>query len=167
MQGAGPGDEKPAGWREHNGRVAGPGDKERSTVKPALPKVAVFLHAGDYDRMHQGLSIAAAAVAAGRKANVFFFWWALERLARGALDEPDFPEGREEVADRFETRGIPTLRTLLEYLRESELCTLYACTGSMAITGASPQSVEAAVDQVVGWSSILQLTAGVTDRFYL
>jgi peroxiredoxin family protein len=136
-------------------------------VKPPQPKVAVFLHSGEYDRVHQGLSIAAAATAAGRHADVFFFWWALDRLARGALDAPDFPTEHDAVTDRFETRGIPTLRQLLAYLRESGDCTLYACTGSMAIVGAPPPTVEASVDQVVGWSTILQLTAGVTDRFYL
>jgi len=117
--------------------------------------------------MHQGLSIAAAATASGRRADVFFFWWALERLSKGALDEPDFPPERDAVNDRFETRNLPTLRTLLGYARESGLCTLYACTGSMAIVGAPPPSLEAAVHQFVGWSAILQITAGVTDRFYL
>src|SRR4051794_34734788 len=47
---------------------------------PPASKVAIFLHAGDYDRVHQGLSIAAAAGASGRRVDVFFFWWALERL---------------------------------------------------------------------------------------
>lgn len=136
-------------------------------MKTDTPRVAVFLHSGEYDRMHQGLSIAAAAAAAGRHADVFFFWWALERLAKGALDEPDFPAVHEHVADNFEKRNIPTLRQLLAYLRESGQCTLYACTGSMAIVDARSSSLEGRVDQLVGWSAILQLTAGVTDRFYL
>lgn len=136
-------------------------------MKPSLPKLAVFLHAGEYDRMHQGLSIAAAAVASNRRVDVFFFWWALERLVKGALDEPDLGPAGEHAADRFETLGIPTLRSLLGHLKESGLCTLYACTGSMAIVGVTPEQVAARVDQVVGWSAILQLTAGVTDRFYL
>ncbi len=130
-------------------------------------KVAVFLHSGDYDRVHQGLSIAAAAVATGRKTDLVFFWWALERLMRDDLDEPDFGPGREEAAARFERRGAPTLRALLSHVRESGLCTLYACTGSMGIVGAEPSAVEARVDQLVGWTTLLQLTAGVTDRFYL
>jgi peroxiredoxin family protein len=129
--------------------------------------VAIFLHSGDYDRVHQGLSIAAASVAAGRKADVFFFWWALERLAQGRLDEPDFSPPREDVTDRFETRRLPTLRALLQYLAESGLCTTYACTGSMAALEVDPAGMRQGVDQFVGWSTILQLTAGVTDRFYL
>jgi peroxiredoxin family protein len=136
-------------------------------VKPDAPPVAVFLHAGDWDRMHQGLAIAASAVALGRRAHVFFFWWALERLLNGALDEPDFGPGREEAADRFESRRMPSLRELLGHLRESKLCTLYACSGSIAVPEGSPDALQGKVDQVVGWTTILQLTAGVTDRFYL
>ena len=135
--------------------------------KPAPSKVAVFLHSGDYDRVHQGLSIAAAATASGRAAEVFFFWWALERLLRDELDEPVFSPPREDVTDTFERRRIPTLRELLAHLADSGLCRTYACTGSLAITSADLEAAAGKVDQLVGWSTILQLTAGVVDRFYL
>jgi peroxiredoxin family protein len=134
-----------------------------------MARVAVFLHSGEYERMHQGLSIAAAAAAGGREVLVFFFWWALERLAAGRLDEPDFgpaPE-RASAADRFESRGLPTLRALLEHLRQSGTCRLFACSGSLAAVADRPDALEPLVDQVVGWSTILELTAGITDRFDL
>jgi peroxiredoxin family protein len=132
--------------------------------------LAVFLHSGDYERMHQGLAAAAAAVASGRKVHLFFFWWALQRLADDALDEPregEFGPGREAVVERFERRGLPTLRQLLAVLRESGLCTLNACTGSMAALGLEPVGMDERVDRYVGWSAILQLTAGITDRLHL
>ena len=132
-----------------------------------LPKIAVFLHSGEYDLMHQGLSIAAAAAASGRPVEVFFFWWALERLTQGRLDEPDFGPERESLAARFEARGTPTLRALLSHLRESGKCTLYGCTGSMGILGLENSGIEGAVDRWVGWNAILQITTGVVDRFYL
>lgn len=129
--------------------------------------VAVFLHSGDYDRVHQGLSIAVAATTLGRRADIFLFWWALERLSRGAIDEPDFPPQYADVERRFETRSMPTIRELLAAARETELCTLYACTGSLAAVVATPDAVRASVDQVVGWTTILKLTANVVDRYYL
>ncbi len=129
-------------------------------------KLAVFLHSGDYDRVHQGLAIAASGVATGRPVEIFWFWWALEKLCAGGYDEVSLP-GREDVEDRFETRGAPTIPELLQHLKDSGTCRLYACTGSMALTGASREQVEQRVDALVGWTRILQLTAGVTDRFYL
>jgi len=136
-----------------------------SNDKLDVSRVAIFLHSGEYDRMHEGLSIAATAVAAEKRADVFLSWWALERLAQGRLDEPDFD--REDLIDRFEARRLPTLRSLLAYLRESGQCTLYACTGSMEILGLKRDALERLVDRFVGWSTILQVTAGVTDRFWL
>ncbi|AGC46784.1 hypothetical protein MYSTI_05507 [Myxococcus stipitatus DSM 14675] len=133
---------------------------------PALPKVVVFLHGGDYDRVHQGLSIAAAATASGRRAEVYLFWWALERFLKGSLDEPDF-EGRDDISERFESRGMPTLRALLEHLKESGLCTLAGCTGSLGALGAESETARSGIELWLGWSAILQRTAGVTDRFYL
>ena len=127
--------------------------------------VCIFLHRGEYDALHQGLSIAASAVAMGRKAELYFFWWALERLVRGNLDEPDLE--RDDVAATMELRGVPTIRHLLDQVRDSGLASLHACSGSMAALGLKPPDVEARVDSIVGWTTILQRTAGVTDRFTL
>ena len=134
---------------------------------PPKSKVVIFLHSGDYDRVHQGLSIAAAAVAGGRPAELYLFWWALERFLKGALDEPDFGPEREAVADRLEARRVPTCRELLGHVRASGLGSVHACTGSLAALGADPQRPVPGVDGWVGWSAILQRTAGVVDRFYL
>jgi peroxiredoxin family protein len=130
-------------------------------------KVAVFLHSGDYDRLHEGLSIAASAAACARHVDVFLSWWALERVAHGKLEAPEFRPPREDVTDRFEARRLPTLKALLEHVRRSEGCTVYACTGSMEMLGLRKEALERWVDQFVGWTTILKLTEGVSDRFWL
>lgn len=129
-------------------------------------RVVVFLHSGEYDRVHQGFSIAAAAVAAGRRAEVYLFWWALERFLLDRLDDPDFT-GREDVEDRFEARRMPSIRALLEHVRESGLGTVAGCTGSLGALGSESKAGDSGIDVWLGWSAILQRTAGVTDRFYL
>lgn len=129
-----------------------------------MQRVTVFFNSGAYDQVHQGLSIAASAASLGREVELYFFWWALERLVRGELDVPDV---REDVADEMERRGVPTLRELLGVVRSSGKARLFACSGSMAALGITAAQVEAPVDQVVGWTTILQRTAGVTDRFFV
>src|SRR5260370_39784315 len=99
------------------------------------PRVAIFVHGGEYDRVHEALSIAAAAVSCEKHADVFLFWWALERFAQGRLDEPDFAGGREDVVGRFEVRRVPKLRSLLPYLGESGEGTMYARPASMQKLG--------------------------------
>lgn len=132
----------------------------------AMGPVCVFLHRGEYDAVHQGVSTAAAAVAMGRKVELYFFWFALERLVRGQLDEPDL-EGRDDVNATMELRQVPTIRQLLDVVRDSGLATIFACTGSMASLGLTPPDVEPKVDSLIGWTSILARTQGVTDRFFL
>src|SRR5690606_11347803 len=106
-------------------------------------RVAIFLHSGDYDRVHQGLAIAAAAVASGREVHLFFFSWALDRLLRGELGEPTFDdpglplETRDAAEDAFES-GYPTAEQLLENVRESGRCTIYACSASSGLLGRRP-----------------------------
>ncbi|MGI5863902.1 MAG: hypothetical protein ACOX6T_17860 [Myxococcales bacterium] len=131
-----------------------------------MDRVAVFLHSGDYDRVQQGLSIAVAAASAGREADVFFFWWALDRLIRDDLDAPSLP-GHEDLEEEFVERGFPTIRQLIEAARESGKVRLFACSGSLAILGKTAQAVQGKVDDLVGWATILDRTAGVTDRFLL
>ena len=130
-------------------------------------RLAIFLHSGDYDRVHQGLSIAAAGAASGREVDVFFFWWALDRLIRDDLDQASFGPERAELAEEFTDRGFPTLRQLLEAGRSTGNLKLYACSGSLAIIGRNAGAVQGKVDELIGWSTILDRTAGVTDRFYL
>src|SRR4051812_35395108 len=112
-----------------------------------MDSVVIFLHRGEYDAVHQGLSIAAAAVAGGRPADLYFSWWALERLVQDRLDEPDL---REDVASEMERRGVPTLRQLLAHLKESGHARLYACSGSLHALGLNPSAVEGRVDELVG-----------------
>jgi peroxiredoxin family protein len=126
--------------------------------------VIVFLNSGAWESVHQGLSIAASAAALGRPVELYFFWWALERLHRGPLDVPDL---REDVADELERRGAPTLRQLLEVVRGSGKAQLFACSGSLGALGLTAEEVAKSVDQIVGWTTILQRTAGITDRFFV
>ena len=135
-------------------------------------RVAIFLHDGAYDRLHQGCAIAAAAAAGGRDVQVFLFWWALDRFLAGGFDEPDMgaaagPSQAARAAEEAFEKGAPTAAALLQAARDTGRCTLYACSASAFLLGKRPDHIAARVDQVVGWSAILGLTSGVVDRFYL
>ena len=129
-------------------------------------RVAVFLHSGDYDRVHQGAAIAAAAAAGGRPVEVFFFWWALRRLVNGGLATPEFAD-EAELSHRFEARSYPTAAALLASARATGHCRVFACSASMEMLGLRPTQLEPLVDTILGWSGILERTQGIADRFYL
>lgn len=121
----------------------------------------VFITRGDFEAMHLGLSAALAGVSLGRKVELYFFWFALERLAKGKMAEADV---RPDVADAMERRQVPTPEELYRQVRQSGLCTAFACSGSLAALGLLPPDVEPHVDALIGWASILQRTQGAPDR---
>ncbi len=127
-----------------------------------MARVILFFQSGEYELMHQGLSAAAAATALGDAIELYFFWHALGRLVRGPLDAPE----HEEVADALEARGVPSLEQLLQVVRGSGQARLFACSGSLAALGLKPSDVEPKVDELVGWTGIVQRTRGVVDRFF-
>jgi peroxiredoxin family protein len=130
------------------------------------PDIVVFVHSGEWERLHQAYSIAVAGAVAGRSVDVYLFWWALERFAKDALDAPEF-SGREETAERFSEQGFPTIRRMWESARATGKVRTWACTGSMAILALGPERLRERVDGFVGWAAILERTEGVTDRFFL
>jgi predicted peroxiredoxin len=134
---------------------------KRATWPGSLGPLIVFVTRADFEAMHLGLSAALAAVSMGRKVELFFFWFALERLAKQKMDEPDI---RADIADAMERRQVPTLRELYQQVRDSGLATSFACSGSLAALGLLPTDVEKHVDALIGWASILQRTHGATDR---
>ena len=127
-------------------------------------RVAIFLHSGDFDRLHQGFSIASSAHALGRSVDLYFFWWALKWLDSG---ETENTARFNEIEERLESLGYPSLTDLIDHLRQSGGCTFYACTASIRAVGADADRVQRKVDHLVGWASILELTRTVTERYYL
>lgn len=135
----------------------------RPGVSSGVAPIAIFVHRGEYEALHQALAIAATAVAQGRPTQVYLFWWALERLARGGLE---LTEGGA-AGERLEARSQPSAQALLEAVRSSPLARVVACSGSLSALGLIPPQVEHAVDEIAGWSTILQRTQGIADRFFL
>jgi peroxiredoxin family protein len=130
-------------------------------------RVAIFLHAADYDRLHQGASIAATATALGRDVQLFFFWWALDALARGALATPSFADVAGEAgvraAEAFE-EGAPTAAELLASAREDGRCWTYAL-GVGALVGLRIEAVELLGIRWLAGS--ISRSRRVPDRYYL
>ena len=141
------------------------------------PDLAIFLHSGDYDRVHQAFSVALTAAALGRQVDIYFFWWALDRLIRDDFDLPDFAGAlplaaapgaralREAIDERFAEGRFPTARELIDSLRGAGCVHLFACSGSLAILGRRPDAVAGKVEALLGWTTILDRSAGVVDRF--
>lgn len=133
--------------------------------------LVLLCHNGGWDRLYQALSAAAAAGAAGRPVTLVFYLGALDRLMQGDLDrvELDPPQpGREAVlAERAESLRLPLLSALLATARRTGRVKVLACSASMALGGHEVEAHPGAIDEVVGWPTVLRLMDQAAHVLYL
>jgi peroxiredoxin family protein len=115
--------------------------------------MCVFLFSGDFDRMHQGLSLAVSGADEGREVGVYFFRDALDRLIADDLDAA-MPGGL-------------TLRQLLEAGRATTNLRLYADRESLVLLDKDSSAVLGKVDELLSLPSIFDRTSDITNRFCL
>ncbi|MGD1994704.1 MAG: DsrE/DsrF/DrsH-like family protein, partial [Anaerolineae bacterium] len=53
----------------------------------APDRATIILHSGDMDKVYSALIVANGALAMGMEATIFFTFWGLQRLQKGALEK--------------------------------------------------------------------------------
>jgi len=110
-------------------------------------RVVVFLSHADETSLRLAGSCALAAAALGDRVDVFLFGPALPAV----------------VAGRDEADGAARL---LHQARAVGTCRLLGCSASLVEERMDPGEAERALDAVVGWSTVIEWSRGVVDRFF-
>jgi len=140
--------------------------KERSP-RPLV----IYAHSDSFDRLYQVASIALTAAVSGRPVVIVLFFWALRAVVRGKMDEPVFSAASAEAAEvasrKISTSNSPPPSQMFSMARETGRVRLFACSASMQYMGLTLEETKAAVDEVVGLSTILRLAADSPDSLYI
>jgi hypothetical protein len=111
-------------------------------------RILVFLSHGDATALRLAGSAALAAAAAGDRVDVFLFGGAVAPV----------------VAAHGESAEEPG--ALLHQAREVGTCRLVACSASVIEEKVPLDEANRTLDAVVGWPTILEWSAGVSDRYF-
>jgi predicted peroxiredoxin len=122
-------------------------------------RTLVFLTRPDGTAVRMAGSCALAAAAMGDRVDVFLLGEAVrvvveaagERAGERAGDGAGEPD--DDAAALFQARSAGT-------------CRIFACSQGVVESGLDPAAVQAVLDAVVGWPTILEWTRGVADRFF-
>lgn len=109
-------------------------------------RTVVFLSRADDEALRLAGSCALAAVAVGDRVDVFLFGEAVRAVVLGA-GAPDSAAASLQEARAGGAR-------------------LFSCSQSTVESKLDWAEVEAALDAVVGWPTVLEWTRGVADRFF-
>ncbi len=109
-------------------------------------KVTIVVHSGDMDKLYSALIIANGALGMGMEASLFFTFWGLERLKKGALEKGRLSRmnllglGRWMVKRRMKKAKVATLERLLQDFKELG-GKVMACDMTMEIMGMRPEDL--------------------------
>jgi predicted peroxiredoxin len=110
-------------------------------------RTLVFLTRPDGTAVRMAGSCALAAAAMGDRVDVFLLGEAVRAVVEAAGETDD------AAVALFQARSAGT-------------CRIFACSQGVVASGLDPAAVQAALDAVVGWPTILEWTRGVADRFF-
>ena len=123
--------------------------------------IAVFLEAGELQRLYTGLSLLVSAAADGRPARALVGFGALapmldDRLLARALR----PEAAPDVSEAGREAFARTLAELRDTALALEDCRVWACAAAVEATGTDRALVEARLDGVLSTPRFLHEVEG-------
>ncbi|MBM4466830.1 MAG: NAD(FAD)-dependent dehydrogenase [Chloroflexi bacterium] len=125
-------------------------------------KVTIVLHSGDMDKVYSALIIGNGALAMGMEATIFFTFWGLQRLKRGALEKGPLSKmnmlglGKWMVKQRMKRANVATLEKMLQDFKELG-GKVMACDMTMEIMGIRPEDLrQEFIDEYCAVGSYIQ-----------
>ncbi len=134
-------------------------------------RLAIIMHSGSYDRIHQTFSIARAAIANEMEVHIFFSFWALRRLVKGEMDKLTLDEENNKfipiIEENLKKTKTETPSQMLSSARKMGTLKIYACSASMGLLGIRKEDLISEVDRTMGFVSFLALSEDATISYYI
>jgi peroxiredoxin family protein len=132
-------------------------------------RLLVLCHHGDFEHLLQATSAAAAATNGGWRVDLVFYFGALARLLTGRLDQVDDAptDWSQNPADRLDEAPVRPPSVLLEAARATDALRVFACSASLRLLDAEFSQDQSAIDEVVGWPTVLELMSAADRTLYL
>jgi peroxiredoxin family protein len=135
---------------------------EQPETKRNSDRATIILHSGDMDKVYSALIIANGALAMGMEATIFFTFWGLQRLKKGALDKGQLSKmhflglGKWMVKQRMKKANVASLDRMLQDFKELG-GKIMACDMTMEIMGIRPEDLrQDIIDQYCAVGSYIQ-----------
>ncbi len=131
-------------------------------------KLAIVVQGGTIDKLYCAFILASTAVATDIEAHLYFTFWGLQMLVKGAMESAGLPATykhiEEKMRENLKTMNYPTPYEMLKRLKKSSLFKMYACSPTMEMFGIKREDLVPEVEEIVGAATFLEIasTADVT-----
>ena len=134
-------------------------------------KIALVVQSGTIDKLYCAFILASTAVAMDWEAHLYFTFWGLSSLVKGAMEKAtlpgDYKHLEEAMKKNLERMKYPTPYEMLKRLKQSGLFKIYACTPSMEMFGIKKEDLIPEVDNMVGAATFLNIAADADVNLFI
>jgi peroxiredoxin family protein len=129
----------------------------------AKKKLALIVHSGTIDRLLCAFILGSTAAAMDIETYLYFTFWGLNMLKKGALDKAPLPTTYKQYENMLKTKlkemKYPTPYEMLKRMKETGNVTIYACSPTMEMFGVTKETLIPEVDQIAGAATFLDVAA--------
>ncbi len=126
-------------------------------------RLAIVVEGGTIDKLYCAFILASTAVAMDMEAHLYFTFWGLQMLVKGAMEKAGLPVTykhlERNMRKNLERMKYPTPYEMLQRLKQSNLFKIYACSPSMEMFGIKRKDLIPEVEQIVGAATFLEIAA--------
>jgi len=140
-------------------------------VEKERRKLVILAHGGTLDRLYPVLILASAAAAMDMETHVYFTFWGLQMLVKGAMERAGLPAAykhlEEPLKKKLDEMGYPTPYEMLKRLKMTGTLKIYACSPTMEMFGIKREDLIPEVDQIAGAATFLDLASKAETTLFI
>ena len=125
--------------------------------------LAIVVEEGTVDKLYCAFIMSSAAIAMDMEAYLYFTFFGLMALVKGAMDKAGLPETYKQfegkMVKNLAKMKYPKPYDMLKQLKKSKNFHLYACSPSMAMFEVKKEDLIPEVEQIVGAATFLELAS--------
>jgi peroxiredoxin family protein len=134
-------------------------------------RLAIIVHGGTLDKLYSALILGSTAVAMDIEVHLYFTFWGLNLLVKGALEKAGLPATykhmEEQLKRKLEEMKYPTPYELLKRMKASGLVKIYACSPTMEMFGIKKEDLISEVDEIAGAATFLNLASTAETTLFI
>jgi peroxiredoxin family protein len=134
-------------------------------------KLAIIVQSGTIDRLYSALILGSTAAAMDIEVHMYFTFWGLNTLVKGALEKVELPATykhmEEQLKKKLQEMKYPTPYELLKRMKASGLVKIYACSPTMEMFGVKKEDLIPEVDEIAGAAAFLNLASTAQTTLFI
>jgi peroxiredoxin family protein len=134
-------------------------------------KLAMIVESGTLDRLYCAFILASTAVAMDIEVHIYFTFFGLNMLRKGAMEKAGLPATYKHLEDdlkkRLMTMKYPTPYDMLKRLKASGLMKIYACSPTMEMFGMKREDLVPEVDEIAGAATFLEVASKADTTLFI